>query len=180
MSRKSKIRDQEAVHFVTFTVIQWLDIFIRPEYRDVFLESIRYCQRYKGLEVYAYCIMSSHIHMIIARHGKQELQDVIRDIKKYTSSKIIEAVNNNPQVSSRELLMWLFEKAGTYNPHNERYQFWQQHSHPIELNTNEKLNQRLDYIHNNPVVAGLVRYLEHYLFTAVRETTLSCRKICWR
>jgi len=166
MSRKFKIRDQEAVHFVTFTVIQWLDIFIRPEYRDVFLESIRYCQRYKGLEVYAYCIMSSHIHMIIARHGKQELQDIIRDIKKYTSSKIIEAVNNNPQVSSRELLMWLFEKAGTYNPHNERYQFWQQHSHPIELNTNEKLNQRLDYIHNNPVVAGLVRYPEHYLYSS--------------
>ena len=104
--------------------------------------------------------------MIIARHGKQELQDIIRDIKKYTSSKIIEAVNNNPQVSSRELLMWLFEKAGTYNPHNERYQFWQQHSHPIELNTNEKLNQRLDYIHNNPVVAGLVRYPEHYLYSS--------------
>jgi putative transposase len=87
MSRKFKIRDQEAVHFVTFTVIQWLDIFIRLEYRDVFLESIRYCQRYKGIEVYAYCIMSSHIHMIIVRHGKQELQDVIRDIKKYTSFK---------------------------------------------------------------------------------------------
>jgi putative transposase len=166
MSRKFKIRDQEAVHFVTFTVIQWLDVFIRPEYRDIFLESIRYCQKHKGLEVYAYCIMTNHIHMIIARHGKQELEHVIRDIKKYTSSKIIEAVNNNPQESRRELLMWLFEKAGTHNPHNTRYQFWQQHSHPIELNTNEKLNQRLDYIHNNPVVAGWVRYPEDYLYSS--------------
>jgi putative transposase len=77
--------------------------------------------------------MSSHIHTIIARPGKQELQDVIRDIKKYTSSKIIEAVNNNPQERRRELLRWLFEKAGTFNPHNERYQFWQQHSHPIRV-----------------------------------------------
>ena len=68
MSRKYKIRYQEAVHFVTFTVVYWLDVFIRPQYRDIFLDSIRYCQKYKGLEVYAYCIMSSHIHMILARH----------------------------------------------------------------------------------------------------------------
>ena len=166
MSRKFKIRDQEAVYFVTFTVIQWLDVFIRNEYRDVFLDSIRYCQKHKGLEVYAYCVMSSHVHMILARHGKQNLEHVIRDIKKFTSLKIIEAISNNPQESRRELLMWLFERAGTYNPHNTHYQFWEQHSHPIELNTEEKLNQRLDYIHNNPVVAGIVRYPEDYLYSS--------------
>jgi len=166
MSRKFKIRDQEAVYFVTFTVIQWLDVFIRQEYRDVFLDSIRYCQKHKGLEVYAYCLMSSHVHMIAARHGKQNLEHIIRDIKKFTSSKIIEAISNNTQESRRELLMWLFERAGTYNPHNTHYQFWEQHSHPIELNTEEKLNQRLDYIHNNPVVAGIVRYPEDYLYSS--------------
>jgi len=160
MSRKFKIRDQETVHFVTFTTIQWLDVFIRAEYRDIFIDSIRFCQKNKGLEVYAYCIMSSHIHMIIARHGKLQLEHVIRDIKKYTSVKIIEAIKNKPQESRRELLMWLFEKAGTHNPNNTRYQFWQQNSHLIELNTNEKLDQRLNYIHNNPVDAGIVRYPE--------------------
>ena len=171
MSRKFKIRDQEAVYFVTFTVIQWLDVFMRQEYRDLFLDSIRYCQKHKGLEVYAYCVMSSHVHMIVARHGKQNLEHIIRDIKKYTSSKIIEAINNNPQESRRELLMWLFERAGTYNPHNTHYQFWEQHSHPIELNTEEKLNQRLDYIHNNPVVAGIVRYPEDYLYSSAGNYT---------
>jgi putative transposase len=157
MSRKFKIRDQEAVHFVTFTVIHWLDIFIRVEYRDIFLDSIRYCQKHKGLEVYAYCIMSSHIHMILARHGKQNLEHVIRDVKKYTSSKIIEAINNNSHESRRDLLMWLFKRAGTRNPNNTHYQFWQQHSHPIELDSDEMLNQRLDYIHNNPVVLEIMR-----------------------
>jgi len=166
MSQKFKVRDQEAVHFVTFTVIQWLDVFTRPEYCDIFLNSIRYCQQNKGLEVYAYCIMSSHIHMIVARHGKQNVEHVIRDIKKYTSSMIIQAIQRNPQESRKQLLIWLFEKAGKYNSHNERYQFWQQHSHPIELNTNEKLNQRLDYIHKNPVVAGIVRFPEDYLYSS--------------
>ena len=79
MSRKFKIRDQEAVHFVAFTTIHWLDppvvgqaIFTRVEYHDIFLDSIRYCQKNEGLEVYAYCIMSSHVRMIIARHGTQQ------------------------------------------------------------------------------------------------------------
>jgi putative transposase len=76
--------------------------------------------------------------MIAARHGAQPLEDVIRDIKKFTSLKIIEAINGNQQESRRELLMWLFERSVTRNPTNTRYQFWQQHSHPIELNTNEK------------------------------------------
>ena len=166
VSRKFKIRDQEAVHFATFTTVYWLDVFIRSEYRDIFLDSIRYCQKNKGLEVYAYCIMSSHVHMIIARHGKQNLEHVIRDIKKYTSAMIIKAIDNNPQESRRELLMWLFERAGKRNPNNAHYQFWQQHSHPIELNTEDRLNQRLDYINNNPVVAGNVRYPEQYLYSS--------------
>jgi hypothetical protein len=70
------------------------------------------------------------------------------------------------QESRRELLMWLFEKAGTHNPNNTRYQFWQQNNHPIELNTNEKLDQRLNYIHKNPVKAGIVRHPEDYLYSS--------------
>jgi len=64
--------------------------------------------------------------MIIARHGSQQLEHVIRDIKKFTSFKIIEAIRNNPQESRRELLLWLFERAGKRNPNNTHYQFWQQ------------------------------------------------------
>ena len=79
--------------------------------------------------------MHSHIHMILARHGKQNLDHVIIDVKKYTSSKIIDAINNNPQESRRYLLMWLFKSAGTRNPNNTKYRFWQQHNHPIELTT---------------------------------------------
>ena len=156
MSRKYKVRDQDKLHFVTFTVIQWLDVFIRREYKDILLDSIRYCQQHKGLEVWAYCIMSSHAHWILGRHGEPSLEGIIRDIKKYTSTKIIEAISTNEHESRRELLMWLFERAGSKNSNNTKYQFWQQHNHPIELNSNKKLDQRVDYIHNNPVEAGIV------------------------
>ena len=65
MSRKYKIRDEDKLYFVTFTVIAWLDVFIRQQYRDIFFNSVRYCQKHKGLEVCAYCFMSSHVHLII-------------------------------------------------------------------------------------------------------------------
>ena len=166
MSRKYKVRDQDKLHFVTFTVIQWLDVFIRREYKDILLDSIRYCQQHKGLEVWAYCIMSSHAHWILGRHGEPSLEGIIRDIKKYTSTKIIEAISMNEHESRRELLMWLFERAGSKNSNNTKYQFWQQHNHPIELNSNKKLDQRVDYIHNNPVEAALYS-LRKSIFIAV-------------
>jgi putative transposase len=67
--------------------------------------------------------------------------------------------------------MWLFKSAGTRNPNNTHYQFWQQHSHPIELTTDEILNQRLDYIHNNPVAAGITSYAEGYLYSSAGNYT---------
>ena len=166
MSRKYKFRDQRKLYFVTFTVIHWLDVFIRREYRDIFLESVKHCQQHKGLEVYAYCIMSSHIHMIIGQDAGKRLQDIVRDLKKYTSFKIIEAIRSNPRESRRELLLYFFERAGQHNSNNTRYQFWQQHNHPIELSTNEMMDQRLAYIHNNPVEAGIVLSPHEYLYSS--------------
>ncbi|HYF70308.1 MAG TPA: transposase [Ohtaekwangia sp.] len=166
MSRKYKIRDEDKLYFVTFTVINWLDVFTRNEYKDIFIDSLKYCQKNKGLEVCAYCIMTSHIHMIIGRNQEASLAGIIRDIKKYTSVKIIEAINNNQRESRRGLLMWLFAKAGKGNSNNVNYQFWQQDNHPIELNTNETIDKTLAYIHNNPVEAGIVLSPEHFLYSS--------------
>ena len=150
MSRKYKIRDEDKLYFVTFTVIRWLDVFTRQAYRDIFLDSVRYCQHHKGLEVCAYVIMSNHIHMIIGRHGDASLAGIIRDIKKYTSVKIIEAIRENPSESRRELFIWLFEREGARNSNNTNTQFWQQHNKPIEIPTDEKADHFINYIHNNP------------------------------
>lgn len=166
MSRKYKIRDQHKLYFVTFTVIHWLDVFTRNEYKDIFLDSLRYCQKYKGLDLFAYCVMSSHIHLILGRSGEPDLDAIIRDIKKHTSLKIIEAIRDNSDESRREWLLWFFSRAGKKNPNNTNYQFWQQHNKPIELSTNEMIDQRLNYIHNNPVEAGYVLSAEHFLYSS--------------
>jgi putative transposase len=166
MSRKYKILDQSQLYFVTFTIIYWLDVFTRQEYRDIFLDSVRYCQKNKGLEVCAYCMMSSHVHMIIGRNKEQGLDGIIRDLKKFTSTQIIEAIRHNPQESRKELFMWLFGRAGKKNSNNTNYQFWQQNNQPIMLTKESKVYEIVDYIHNNPVVAGIVRYPDEYLYSS--------------
>jgi putative transposase len=173
MSRKYKIRDQDKLYFVTLTVIRWLDVFTRNVYKNIFLDSIRYCQRNKGLELCAYCIMTSHIHMIIGRNREPASEGIIRNIKKYTAVKIFQAIESNPEESRKALFLYLFKKEGRRNNNNTNFQFWQQNNHPIELATNEMIDQRLDYIHNNPVTAGIVLSPEHYLYSSA-ITMLVC------
>ena len=85
MSKKYRVVDQRHAHFVTLTVMHWIDFFIRDEYRIIFINNLRYCQQHKGLEVYGYCIMPSHVHFI-ARAGENELlENTLRDFKRYTS-----------------------------------------------------------------------------------------------
>lgn len=116
MSSKYKIRDQDKLYFVTFTIIEWIDLFTRRIYRDILLDSLRYCQKNKGLDLCAYCIMSSHAHLIIGRNGEQPMEGIIRDIKKFASVKIIEEVQMNPEESREDFLLWHFGKAGKFNP----------------------------------------------------------------
>ncbi len=147
MSRKYKIRDSNRLYFVTFTVIHWIDVFIREEYRAVFVDSIKYCQKEKGLEVYAWCIMTSHVHLIVGSN-KEPLEGIIRDLKSFTSSSIRKLLENKESVaeSRREWMYWMMQRAGRKNNNNNDFQFWQQHNHPIELDSNELMDQKLEYI----------------------------------
>ena len=86
-----KIRNKEEIHFITFAVVEWIDVFTRKQYRDILLESIRYCQNEKGLILYAWCIMSNHVHLMAAAKDNN-LSDILRDFKKFTSKQIIAAI----------------------------------------------------------------------------------------
>ena len=168
MSRNYKFRNQECLYFVTFSVVRWIDVFTRREYKDILIDSLKYCIEHKGLELYAWVIMSNHVHLIIGTQGKP-LENILRDIKRHTSKKLTAAISENNQESRREWLLWFFEREGRQNPNNETYQFWQQGNHPIEIWSNQVIEQKLDYLHNNPVVAGWVDEAEHYLYSSARD-----------
>ncbi|MEO8760791.1 MAG: transposase [Bacteroidia bacterium] len=95
-------------YFLTLTVVNWVDVFTRKNHRDAIIQSLKYCQQEKGLLIFAYCIMSNHIHMIVNTNDPFLLQDTMRDFKKFTSKKIVEQIQNEPE-SRREWMLHLFE-----------------------------------------------------------------------
>ena len=168
MSRKYKFSDNEELYFISFAVVHWIDLFIREEYRDVLLESIRFCQEKKDLELYAWCIMTSHVHMIIGTKGNA-LSNIVRDLKRHTSEKLRAEIQNNPTESRKEWMLKMMRETGSANSNNRRFQLWQQHNHPIVLDTERIMQQRLDYIHNNPVVAGFVEAPEEWGHSSAKD-----------
>lgn len=168
MSRNYKVRDQEKLYFVSFATVNWIDVFIRRIYKDILVNSLSYCINEKGLELYAWCIMTSHVHLIIGTTG-EPMEFILRDLKKYTSKRMREAIAENPQESRREWMLWMTERAGKQNPNNNDFQFWQQNNNPIELFDNAIMQQKLDYLHHNPVEAGFVEEPWEYLYSSARD-----------
>ena len=82
-----KIRDQSATHFLTFSIMGWIDIFSRQRYRDIIIESFQFCRKNKGLLIGGYVIMSNHIHVIWTA-SNNNLSDIVRDFKTFTSKAI--------------------------------------------------------------------------------------------
>ncbi|MEO6611400.1 MAG: transposase [Chitinophagaceae bacterium] len=163
-----KIRNKEAIHFITFAVVEWVDVFTRKEYRDIVLDSIRYCQQQRGLLLHAWCLMSNHIHLVVSAKNN-DLSDILRDFKKFTSKQLIAAIGINKQESRRNWMLQIFKQEGERNSRNTNFQFWRQDNHPKELFSSGFTVQKLNYIHNNPVEAGIVDKQEEYLYSSARD-----------
>lgn len=169
MSRKYKFHDPDSVYFITFSVVNWIDIFTRDTYRNILIDSFKYCTNEKGLVIHAWVIMTNHVHMVISRNGNINLEHIMRDMKKYTSVRIIQTIENSTTESRKEWMMKLFENAGKRNSNNVKFQFWQQDNHPIELNVSKEIDQKIDYMHNNPVRAGFVNSPECYDWSSAMD-----------
>lgn len=137
-----KIRNQEAMHFLTFTVVEWVDVFTRKLYRDIILDSIRHCQLNRGLLLHCWCIMSNHIHLIAAARN-HDLSDILRDFKKFTSKEIIKTIENNTKESRKEWMLDIFRAEGIKNSRNKDFQFWRQDNRPEELYSSPFLFQKI-------------------------------------
>ncbi len=168
MSRNYKFHNKEGLYFVSFATVNWIDVFTRQLYFDVLIESINYCRAEKGMELYAYCFMPSHVHFVF-RSTKNNPAGLLRDFKRHTSRKMVEAIENNPQESRREWLLEKFEEAAYAKRNVWKYQFWQHHNKPIELWSEKVIKQKIDYIHNNPVASGFVTETIQWKYSSARN-----------
>ena len=111
MAYACSISDQSAMHFITCTVVQWADVFTRRAYIEIIEDSLNFCIEHKGLIVHGYVVMSNHIHFLIQAKDNN-LSDVLRDFKKFTSQRITKAIEENEKESRKRWLMWLLTSEG--------------------------------------------------------------------
>ena len=162
-----KIRDQGATHFLTFCIMGWIDIFSRQRYRDILLESMRFCQEKKNLQIGAYVIMTNHVHIIWTALNNN-LSDIIRDFKTFTSKAITASIEEEPE-SRRNWLLYMFNYYANRTNANRYFKVWTGNNHPEEIHSESFLRSKLNYIHNNPVRAGIVHEPSHYLYSSAAD-----------
>lgn len=159
------IRDQNATYFLTFTVCGWIDLFTRKVYKDILVDSFKYCQKEKGLILNAYVIMTNHLHLIGRAAESFNLSDIIRDFKKFTHRQMIKVIESEAE-SRRLWMLHQFKYYASRHSKNENYQIWTNNNHPEECISQEFTNTKLFYTHNNPVRAGIVLNAEDYLYSS--------------
>ena len=120
------------------------------------------------MEVYAYCFMPSHVHLIF-RSNQGDPSGLLRDFKGFTAKMLIKEIEENPQESRKEWLLWMMERAGKKKSNISKRQFWQQHNKPIELWSDKVIKQKIDYIHNNPVEQGFVTDPIEWKYSSARN-----------
>lgn len=117
--------------------------------------------------MYAYVIMSNHIHCIVS--AENNLSDVVRDFKKFTAKEILKLVIENTQESRKEWLLMIFKYHAKFNKRVEKFQFWTHENHAIELTNNEMIESRVNNIHQNPVRAGYVEQEHEYVYSSAKN-----------
>ncbi len=166
MSTGYQIIEQDEIHYLTFQVIKWVDIFTRKVYRDIVIDSLRFCQDHKGLEIFAFVIMSNHVNLLV-RSSIGKLSDTVKECKSFTARKILDTIQEEPE-SRKEWMLNLFEFSAKQHKRNEQHQFWTHENHAEIIFSNKFFDQKLNYIHDNPVRAGIVENAEDYLYSSAR------------
>jgi REP element-mobilizing transposase RayT len=168
MSTKYKAVEIDKAYFITITTVGWVDVFTRLSQKMVIIDSLKYCQSQKGLTIFAYCLMSSHLHLFCRADGKLTISEIMRDFKKFTSKKIIETVQSEPE-SRREWMLDYFKKSCELLVREQNYKVWQDGYHAEEVFSNRWIKEKINYIHQNPVKEKIVTEPENYYFNSARN-----------
>lgn len=157
--------DNLNAYFLTLTVVDWVDVFTRPVYRHIFTDSLNYAVDHKGMDLYAWVLMSNHAHLVAAAREGFDLSDILRDLKKHTSKKIVATIRE-PGESRQDWMLHRFAWAGKGDPKIKEFRFWQEGNFPKECFTPEFVQQKIHYTHYNPVRAEWVDEPHHYRYSS--------------
>jgi len=121
------------------------------------------------MEIFAWCVMTNHVHLIFRSVGEQKPELLLGDFKRFTSKALVQAIIENPKESRKKYLLQQFLQAGNQSSNVNQYQFWRHDNNPIELWSNKVIDQKINNIHKNPLEAGLVFKAEDYLYSSAAD-----------
>ena len=163
MSRsRYKFIEKDQPHFLTCTVVNWINVFGNPEAAHIILDSLRFLQSEERIKLFAYVIMEHHIHLVAQA---ENLEKEIMNFKSFTARKIIDYYIER---NHKDIL----KQLSYYKKHHKTdrdHQFWQEGSHPEYIQNVEMMTQKIEYIHNNPVRSGYIDEQIHWRYSSARN-----------
>lgn len=169
MSTAYRFTESEIPHFVTMTLVEWIDLFSREKYKEIIVDNLKYCIDKKGLIIHAYVIMSNHIHLVVTAKEGNALAGIIRDFKRYTAKVLYKTLKSDAEESRRNWMLWIIESQGKRSSANEYTKVWIHENHPVTLDTDLMQEQRIQYIHENPIRAGICHTAEDYVYSSAGQ-----------
>ena len=160
----------DACYFLTFNTVDKIDVFVRPAYKQVIADALNYFVQSQGLDIYSWCLMSSHLHLAIRPKEGMPPAYFERDFKKYTTPAILKAIEMEIDFR-REWMMQRFEDYGKPLKRIEKFHLWQNCSSPLRIDCQQPrlLLDRIIHIHENPVREKIVEHPEAYVFSSARD-----------
>ena len=153
-----QMQDEYFPQFFTATIHEWIHLLDENTVKDIIINSFRFLVKEKKVTIYSFVIMSNHLHIIWRINNPNKLSDVQRDFLRFTAQKIKFFFIDD----KREKVLDTLE----VNHVDRKYRIWQPDSLSVDLWTREVFLQKADYIHNNPVKAGLCNLPEEYKYSS--------------
>jgi putative transposase len=161
MRSRYRVHHPDRAYFVTCTIVEWLPVFTSMACCDIVVKSLQHCRERKGLKIYAWVILDTDFHAVLAA---PDLASVLRDFKSFTAREILKQL----ELEGREWLLYQLHYCRARHKPND-YQVWQEGSHPQVIGTDQAMEQKLEYVHNNPVKRGWVTAPEHWCYSSAHE-----------
>jgi len=157
-----KVYENEPPYFTTSTINQWIPVFTNGKYMDILIKSLRYCHDHKNLSIYAYVILDNHFHLVCQA---PELSKTLQSLNRHTAKEIIAQL----KLDNKTWILNLFKYYKKKHKKESEHQVWQEGFHPQQIQHNEMLLQKIEYIHYNPVKRGIIEKPEHWVYSSARD-----------
>ena len=161
--------DKNKIHFLTFTTIEWIDIFTKPEYFNLIINTFKHCQKNQGLLLYGFVIMTNHIHCLVSANKEScSLEDIVASFKKFTTSQTKKLLEKDNRKYIPALIKSSYSKKK-----NTSFQIWQRENYPEMIESKKFFLQKINYIHNNPVAKCYIAKPEDWVYSSAKNYLLN-------